>query len=75
MANPRAVRLEFIVSADARSGFLHHNQRGGRHCDGITSYPAPPHWLAYIGVYDAVAATENQVAGSTVAQDVIEVGT
>lgn len=35
----------------------------------------PPHWLAYIGVEDAAAATAKaQSLGATVVQDVMEVG-
>jgi predicted enzyme related to lactoylglutathione lyase len=35
----------------------------------------PPHWLAYIGVEDAVAATAKAKSlGATVVQDVMEVG-
>lgn len=37
--------------------------------------PAPPHWLAYVGVDDVRAKTQQAKAlGATVLQDVMEVG-
>ena len=44
---------------------------------GMMSNPAPgvpPHWLAYVGVDDVVAATEKaRSLGATICQDVMEV--